>query len=201
MIRPGRKVGRWTKEEDATIIQMMQEGKSFAEIAEALPDRRLNQIRERWMTSLDPSNNYGPWTAEEMRILLETRERIGNKWLEIARLLPGRSVPAVKNRYYNIQTSKQREGRRMAVETLLKWDWQKRKATFNKRGDSPSHSNQSYAVNTTAETTLSAESTQMGGYGMVPVDDESDHQVASKSGPQDEESVNTGVSSSGMVPF
>ena len=42
------------------------------------------------------------WTAHEDRILVGAQRRYGNKWAEIARLLPGRPENSVKNRYVRV---------------------------------------------------------------------------------------------------
>jgi hypothetical protein len=47
------------------------------------------------------------WTADEEHILLRERERLGNKWTEISRSLPGRSVNDVKNHWYSMSRRRQ----------------------------------------------------------------------------------------------
>jgi hypothetical protein len=44
------------------------------------------------MNHLDPNIKKGDWTEEEDRILLAARDKFGNAWSKIAKLLPGRSV-------------------------------------------------------------------------------------------------------------
>ena len=87
--------------EDDQIKKMFAEGWMWKDIAEYLPGRRPESIRDRYYTHLDPTLKKSPWTREEDEILFKNQLRIGNKWSEISKLLPGRSVNSIKNRFHN----------------------------------------------------------------------------------------------------
>ena len=50
------------------------------------------------------------WTPDEDAILLDAQQRVGNKWSEIARGLPGRAENAVKNRFNSLITKRLTHG-------------------------------------------------------------------------------------------
>ena len=101
--RGPRVKGPWTPKEDKRLKELVAEfGTRWSVIAERLPGRIGKQCRERWLNHLDTSINRAPWTPAEDAILLETHKLKGNKWSEIAKLLPGRPENSVKNRYTSL---------------------------------------------------------------------------------------------------
>ena len=66
-----------------------------------IKNKSSKQCRERWVNSLSPNINKGIWTEKEEKILFLTQLKIGNKWSELAKFLPGRSENDIKNHFYS----------------------------------------------------------------------------------------------------
>jgi len=108
--------GPWCPTEDAQLVELVKQygGKHWARIASMLPGRTGKQCRERWCNNLDPTLKKGSWTPQEDMIILEMHAKLGTRWAEIAKSLPGRSDNSVKNRWYSTCSRIMRQQQEMA---------------------------------------------------------------------------------------
>jgi hypothetical protein len=93
---------RFTSEEDAKLRSLVEQfGTSrWNEIARFFPRRSSRQCRDRYVNYLLDSLVRNPWTCEEDALVIAQVREIGPKWVQIGKMLRGRSATNVKNRWY-----------------------------------------------------------------------------------------------------
>ena len=112
------KKNAFTAEEDEIILKGEKNGLSWPDIANQLQGRNSDQVRFRFVNTINPllMKNVA-WTDEEEHILQKAQSELGNKWSVIASFLPGRSENDIKNHWHNQRLKMNRKLKSMAAST------------------------------------------------------------------------------------
>ena len=92
---------KWSTREDNKLRQLVIifGNNNWRELAKKMDGRNSRQCRERWQYYLNPYINRGIWTKEEDKLILQKRDELGPKWMDIQKFFPFRTDAMIKNRY------------------------------------------------------------------------------------------------------
>ena len=105
--------GPWTEHEDAIVMAAVTNSSEqpftrWSDLAQQLPGRARQRIRDHWVNQLDPNINRLPFSREEDLRLWDGYKKFGKKWVEISMKLFQSTRPEnqIKNRWYSASFKK-----------------------------------------------------------------------------------------------
>jgi len=101
---------KWSFQEDEQLLHLIDQfGTNWKVISDHLHFRLPKQCRERWINHLGPGIVKGKLTETEWNIVVNSRQTLGNRWSEIAKLLPGRTPNQIKNVWHAMERKRIKE--------------------------------------------------------------------------------------------
>lgn len=113
---------KWLPHDDERLLEMIEKGNSWDEIAESFPERTRLALLERYRklrrissgswTLPAPNSVRNPYyTPEEDELLVKLKES-GESWKDIAKSFPGRGKRGLQYRYYALEQQRREKGER-----------------------------------------------------------------------------------------
>ncbi|XP_023742983.1 transcription factor MYB124 [Lactuca sativa] len=105
-----RHIVSWSEEDDDILREQIRihGTNNWAIIASKFENKTTRQCRRRWFTYLNSDFKKGGWSHEEDMLLCQAQKIFGNRWTEIAKVVPGRTDNAVKNRFSILSKKKEK---------------------------------------------------------------------------------------------
>ena len=106
----------WLPSEDDLVRTLVTEHgpRKWKLIATRLTTKTQKQVYARWRDYLQPGLTTKPWSRDEQTRLIELQAHVGNQWAVLARLMPGRSPNAIKNRFHATKRKLERRSKKEA---------------------------------------------------------------------------------------
>lgn len=106
----GKAKRKFSDKEDKELKKLVHQlGEDWAEISELMPGRNIRQIKDRWNNYLSPKVNRSPYTKEEDDLILKMYKELGPRWVQICKLLVGRTDISVKNRWTTLTKNSEQD--------------------------------------------------------------------------------------------
>ena len=103
------KRGRWTREEDKKILELVEKhGKKWTKLAQEMSTRSGKQIRDRYLNMLDENVNSSKFTLDEDILLFDLQTKYGNKWSFFTQFFTNRHSDKLKNRFNSLMKNKKK---------------------------------------------------------------------------------------------
>eukprot|EP00299_Pterocystis_sp_00344_P005711 c17450_g1_i1.p1 GENE.c17450_g1_i1~~c17450_g1_i1.p1 ORF type:complete len:355 (-),score=58.65 c17450_g1_i1:36-1100(-) len=104
-LNPALNKSAFTPEEDDFIVRSVEKiGTKWAQIAKSMNGRTDNAIKNRYYSSLmkrPTRKRLHRFTPSEDDFILQCIGKLGKKWVQIAKRMPGRTPKSIKNRFYS----------------------------------------------------------------------------------------------------